>query len=246
MCEEKRWEKIKASKNGPSFSHIFFADDLMLFAKANSKNCNAILEVLNNFCDLASQKVNWGKSRIFFSSNIPRRRKRQLCRKMGIEATNNLGRYLGFPILHQGRNGNSFNFVLERIQSKLAGWKTKLLSRVGRMVLVQTAAAPIVDYYMQCHAIPIKVSSAIDKAMRDFLWELTEEKRKLHLVNWQTVTLPKELGGLGLFQAKHRNLALLAKLCWRLANEPNTPWAKMIICNVTLFPSKFPVQLTRP
>ena len=23
LCEEKRWDKVKASKNGPSFSHVF-------------------------------------------------------------------------------------------------------------------------------------------------------------------------------------------------------------------------------
>ena len=37
MCKEKRWDRVKASRNGPSFSHIFFAYNLMLFAKANSK-----------------------------------------------------------------------------------------------------------------------------------------------------------------------------------------------------------------
>ncbi|KAK7856937.1 hypothetical protein CFP56_020980 [Quercus suber] len=52
-CEDKRWDKVKASKNHPSFSHVFYADDLMLFAKANAKNCEAILEDLNNFCNLA-------------------------------------------------------------------------------------------------------------------------------------------------------------------------------------------------
>lgn len=53
MCEEKRWDKIKASKNVPCFSRVFFADDFMLFAMANAKNCEAILEVPNNFCNLA-------------------------------------------------------------------------------------------------------------------------------------------------------------------------------------------------
>ena len=56
MCENNRWDKIKASKNGPSFSHVFFADDFMLFTKANAKNCEAIVEVLDTFCSLLDRR----------------------------------------------------------------------------------------------------------------------------------------------------------------------------------------------
>lgn len=115
---------MKTSKNGPGFSHILYADDLMLFAKANSKNCDAILRVLNNFYNMARQKVNLNKSRVYFSPNVTRRKKRTICKKLGMVATQNLGRYLGFPLLHQGRNGDAFSFVIERIQDKLAGWKS--------------------------------------------------------------------------------------------------------------------------
>ena len=228
MCEEKRWDKIKASKNGPSFSYVFFADDLMLFAKANAKNSEAILEVLNSFSSLAGQKVNHGKSRIFFSTNVTRRRKSSICRWMGITATNNLGKYLGFPIIHQGRVGSAFNFVMEKVQSKLVGWKTNLLSRVGRLVLAKTTAAPIAEYYMQYHTLPIKVCDAIDKMVRAFLWGSTNEKKRMHMVSWNTVSLPKELGGLGIYSMKHWNQAILAKLCQRLANDEESPWAKML------------------
>ena len=128
-------------------------------------------------------------------------------------ATQNLGRYLGFPLLHQGRNGNAFNFVIERIQNKLAGWRSKLLSKAGKLILVKAAASPIADYYMQCHALPIKVCNAVDKLIRNFLWGSSDEKRKIHLVNWHTITLPKDWGGLGLYQMRYRKQALLAKLC---------------------------------
>ena len=148
MCEENKWDMVRASRRGPSFSHVFFADDIMLFAKANTKNCNAIMEVINNFCNLAGQKFNYGKSRVFFSPNVTARRKRTMCRRLGILATNNLGRYLGFPIIHKGRVGNAFNFVLDKVQSKLARWKSRLLSKAGKLVLAKSAAAPIAKYYM--------------------------------------------------------------------------------------------------
>ena len=86
MCENKRWDTIKASKNGPSFSHVFFVDDFMLFAKANTKNCEAILEVLDNFCSLAVQKFNLAKSKVLFSPNVARRCKRSICKKLETNA----------------------------------------------------------------------------------------------------------------------------------------------------------------
>lgn len=45
---------------------------------------------------------------------------------------------------------------MERVQNKLAGWRTKLLSRAGKFVLVKSVAAPIAEYFMQCQALPGK------------------------------------------------------------------------------------------
>ena len=97
------------------------------------------------------------------------------------------------------------------------------------MVLVKSAAAAVAEYYMQCQTLPAKVCDQVDKLIRDFLWGSTEEKRRMHLVCWDKVTLPKELGGLGLHKMKKRNYAILAKLCWRLACEKEAPWAKLLV-----------------
>ena len=45
------------------------------------------------------------------------------------------------------------------------------------------------------------------------------EKRKLHLVRWNKIAKPKKEGGLGLQAARAKNIALLAKLNWRLYQE---------------------------
>ena len=69
-CEAKVWCPVKASRSGPSFSHLFFADDLVLFTKANVDNCSAIREVLDTFCKCSGQTVSDSKSRVYFSPNI--------------------------------------------------------------------------------------------------------------------------------------------------------------------------------
>ena len=55
-----------------------------------------------------------------------------------------------------------------------------------------------------------------------------KKKRKIHLVGWTKVTKPKDQGGLGLHAAKERNLTLASKLCWRMKNEGEKPWAKVL------------------
>ena len=45
----------------------------------------------------------------------------------------------------------------------------------------------------------------------------------MHMVGWSQVTMPQDLGGLGIFQMKARNTALLAKLCWRVASSQDYP-----------------------
>lgn len=49
---EKLWNPVKSSQGGPAFLHLFFVDNLLLFAKANRKNSVAIREVLDSFCTL--------------------------------------------------------------------------------------------------------------------------------------------------------------------------------------------------
>ena len=52
-CNAKLWQPVKASCGGPAFSHLFFADDLVLFAKADQINCSAVRDVIDVFCNVS-------------------------------------------------------------------------------------------------------------------------------------------------------------------------------------------------
>lgn len=101
-CFNKLWCPIKASTSGPTFSHLFFADDLFLFVKVDSQNCLAVREALDEFCLISGQKINPSKSKVFFSPNINEDLKSEYCEVLGFHPTTNLGSYLGFPIRHAG------------------------------------------------------------------------------------------------------------------------------------------------
>ena len=147
-CSLKEWQPVRASQGGPAFSHLLFADDLVLFAKVDYANVAAIREVLDVFCGVSGQTISEAKSRVFFSPNVDDATKGTLCDVLGFVSTLNLGKYLGIPIKHPGSSSQDYNFVLDRVKQKLTGWKANLLSMAGRNVLIQASLATIPAYVM--------------------------------------------------------------------------------------------------
>ena len=94
----KEWQPVKASQSGTAFSHLLFADNLVLFAKADHANCTTIREVLDVFCGMSGQTISEAKSRVYFSPNADDATKETLSDVLGFVSTPNLCRYLGIPI----------------------------------------------------------------------------------------------------------------------------------------------------
>ena len=166
---EKKWTPMKASRANLEISHLFFADDLMFFAKVDKMGAASIKRVIELFCEELGQAIGVEKSRIYFSPNTPSNLKDNVCEILGIQATSCLGKYLGFPLRHKGAGRNQYSFIVERMIAKLSGWKTKFLSCAGRLVLVKSVMEAIPSYVMQGAALPMHVCEKIDKVSQDFI-----------------------------------------------------------------------------
>lgn len=167
-CNSNLWDPVKVTQGGLAFSHLFFANDLVLFAKADRKNCMAVKDVLNCFCSLSGQKVSQDKSRVYFSPNVTREYRDELCETLGFWSTPSLGKYLGFPI-KIGATPQDFGFIIDNVQSRLSGWKANLLSFASCLVLTQAVTSTIPNYVMQCVALPPKILNCVDRLSRNFL-----------------------------------------------------------------------------
>ena len=245
-CVNGDWTPLKASKDNLGFSHLLFANDIILFSKFDANGCEAILDVLEKFCLESSQKISPNKSGIYFSPNVSNEMKEEISEKLGIHETNNIGKYLGFPLKHRGVPRNPYNFIVEKVMSKLAGWKAKFLSFVGRVVLIKSVMFAIPNHVMQGVVLPVHVCEKLDKINWDFLWGSTNERRRMHMVGWSKIVKSKEEGGLGLQEARAKNIVLLSKLNWTMNHDHDALWAKVILkkyCSTSRVRSRDPGKL---
>jgi len=77
---------------------ILFADDCLLFCMSNQQTCSTLKAILDKFCSLSGQLVNFHKSVITFSKNITAAQKYTVMGSFNIPQSQSLGSYLGYPI----------------------------------------------------------------------------------------------------------------------------------------------------
>lgn len=82
---------------------------------------------------------------------------------LGNEETSDLGTYLGMPTLSSRVTKDTFGYLCEKIDCRLAGWKTKYLSLAGRITLAKSTFSTIASHAMQTAKLPKSVCDYIDK-----------------------------------------------------------------------------------
>nr|XP_023917071.1 uncharacterized protein LOC112028608 [Quercus suber] len=64
-------EGVAICRGGPKLSHLFFADDSLIFCKASLAKCDMLQRVLEVYEVASGQQLNKAKTSLFFSSNTP-------------------------------------------------------------------------------------------------------------------------------------------------------------------------------
>lgn len=227
-CDKGVVKGFEVGNKKVKLSHLQFADDSIFFLEKNDQNLDNLLEILKVFSMISGLKINLEKSTIA-AINMKLVEVEKLATKVGCKVEKWPMKYIGLPL--GGNLGSSVFWtpVVEKIMKRLDGWYKGLLSKGGRLTLIQSVLGSIPIFYMSLFKIPTKVAAFIEKLMRDYFWEGNGEGRKLQLVKWSEVSKPKSDGGLGIGNIIARNKALLGKWIWRSFNEPNSFWLQIIL-----------------
>ncbi|XP_021760199.1 uncharacterized protein LOC110725026 [Chenopodium quinoa] len=118
-------------RGAPRVSHLFFADDRLLFAKATVSECSMIA---------SGQSVNLTKTDVVFSKNVSDSRSVENVGILGVREVERHENYLGLPTISSKSKKAIFASLKERIWWKIQGWKEKLLSRPGKEIQIKAIA----------------------------------------------------------------------------------------------------------
>ncbi|KAL0663062.1 hypothetical protein Bca4012_099899 [Brassica carinata] len=133
-------------------------------------------------------------------------------------------RYLGVPLCTKKVNLQNCEPLLQQIKKRFSSWSAKALSFAGRLLLIKTVIAGVSTFWCSTFILPKACINKINSLCSLFLWKGRSEGNNSARVGWDTVTLTKEQGGLGVKDLHSWNVACILKLIWLLFFRPDSVW----------------------
>lgn len=97
---------------------------------------------------------------------------------IGFQEVQNLGSYLGVPLLHDRVTISTLNFMMEKVRHKLQSWEARKLSITGRITLAQFILISILNYFMQSMLIPKRICTKIEQLSVNLFGVVQEVRRR--------------------------------------------------------------------
>ena len=167
-ARDKQINGIYIGRGYPILTHLFFADDSLLFCKAKVQECQKLVDILNSYEVASGQKINTDKSSVFFNSNTRQERKESILNILSPMQDSKHNKYLALPTIIGKSKAQVFAEVKERVAKKLTDWKGKLLSIGGREILIKAVAQVVPTYTMSCFQLPKTLCKDLENLMRNF------------------------------------------------------------------------------
>jgi hypothetical protein len=122
-------------------------------------------------------------------------------------------------------NNRDWKVIEERFEKKLSGWKGKVITVGGWLVLINSVLTDVYDVFF--FELPKGVSKMLNYYRSRFYWQNDQHKKKYAPVKWDIICQPKQQRGLGIIDLELQNKCLLNKWLFKLYNE-NEVWQSLL------------------
>lgn len=151
----KREERVvlhgmRVVPGGTSLSHLFFADDAVIFCSAEEDEVSEVMNVLQCYAEASGQVINRENSSLYFGAQCARKRRKALTICTNITGREEFGKYVGIMADFGSSKKVMFEGVHEALEGHINGWAEQFLSFAGKEVLIKAVAMALPNYAMSC------------------------------------------------------------------------------------------------
>jgi ribonuclease HI/exonuclease III len=221
---------IRITSSTKELSHAQFADDTLLLGAASTKTASSFKTELDIYTNCSGSEINYNKCKIYGWNNTFQEMQ-NIGRILNMESLSLWDNftYLGIPIFKGRALVAHWMPMVDKLQKKIQAWGANWLNRAGKVVLMNSVLSSLPIYQCSVLFAPKTITNRIDALLRRFLWEGGKNNaKKLHLISWPKVKLPKLEGGLNIRDVAAHNLAMGCKLLWQMITGKRT-WSKQVL-----------------
>ena len=161
---------FRLCSSAPIISYLLFADDTIIFCRADLSHAILIKDLLDKYAAALGQLVNYSKTDVSFSKGVQPARRTAITIALDIREVLSHDKYLGLSTFVGRSRKKPFLVLIDRLKKRLSSWMGRLASWAGREVLIKAVAQAIPTYSMSVFKLPVDLCHTIQASINRFWW----------------------------------------------------------------------------
>jgi hypothetical protein len=174
-------------------SILQYVDDTLLFLDHDLVKAENMKLIMLAFEQVSDLNINYHKRKLYCFGQATEAEdlyRSLFCCRKGIFPF----KYMGIPIHYRKLRHNDWKVIEEKFEKKMCGWKGKLLSVRGSLVLINSVLSSLAMFMMSFFEIPREVLERLDYFRSRFFWQRDDHKKMYSMIRWDVVCQPKDQG----------------------------------------------------
>ncbi|RAL52378.1 hypothetical protein DM860_007235 [Cuscuta australis] len=199
-----------------------------LLAKQGARNSQCVyFDCFSSLPRAISTEVNFSKSCFFAGKHSSPSTIARMTKALNMKHEKLPFSYLGVTICKGKLKKGHCQGLIKHFDVYLSSWYSKMLTPMGRLLLIKHVLSSIPLHYMAVQSLPISIINLLHRNMANFFWGYNNGRPKHHWRSWESLCCTKEEGGIGIRNLKDLHQAYSLKLWWK-AHKDDTLWARFI------------------